>query len=117
MAIKTPSPGAVYNTEGLFSSGSNKTIPISFNCDSRKPLSNECASANADMLWPKLPKGPSITIAGKLNKKSRFGGTPGAIYDVHKKMDFRTGPSFSFGRSKAARFKSDLDKLNLEEMN
>jgi hypothetical protein len=119
MALKTPSPGAIYNTEGLYSSGSDKTIPISFNKDSRRPLSNACASANADILWPKLPSGPAITIAGKLNKKSHFGGggTPGAIYDVHKKVDFRTGPSFSFGRSKASRFGSNRSEgLNLDNI-
>lgn len=109
MAMKTPSPGAIYNTDGLYACGSDKTIPISFNKDTRQAPGNVCASANADMLWPKLPSGPAITIAGKLNKKSHFGGggTPGAIYDVHKKVDFRTGPSFSFGRSRAPRFDSD----------
>lgn len=114
MAEKTPSPGAVYNTDGLFSSGSNKTIPISFGTDVRRPLDGVPASQNADMLWPALPKGKSVSIGKKLNKKSRFGGTPGAIYDVHKKVDFRTGPSYSFGRSKAARFKEDINKLSLD---
>ena len=113
MAMKTPSPGAIYNTEGLFSSGSNKNLPISFPCDVRRPLGNECASKDADMLWPKLPKGPSITIAGKLNRKSKSNDTPGAIYEVHKIVNFKTGPSFSFGKSKASRFKNDLDKLSL----
>lgn len=114
MAVKTPSPGAVYNTEGLYSSGSNKTIPIGFGTDVRRPLDGVPASQNADMLWPTLAKGKSVSIGKKLNKKSRFGGTPGAIYDVHKKVDFKTGPSFSFGRSKASRFKDDMNKLSLD---
>ena len=114
MAEKTPSPGAVYNTDGLFNSGSNKTIPISFGNDIRRPLDGVPAGVNAEMLWPALPKGKSVSIGKKLNKSSRFGGTPGAIYDVHKRVDFRTGPSFSFGRSKAARFKDDINKLSLD---
>jgi hypothetical protein len=114
MAQKTPSPGAVYNTDGLYNSGSNKTIPIAFGTDVRRPLNGMPASQNADMLWPALPKGKSVTIGSKLNKKSRFGGTPGAIYDVHKKVDFKTGPSFSFGKSKASRFKEDMNKLSLD---
>lgn len=114
MAEKTPSPGAVYNTEGLFSSGSNKVIPIGFGTDVRRPLDGVPTSLNADMLWPALPKGKSVTIGAKLNKKSRFAGTPGAIYDVHKVVDFKTGPSFSFGRSKASRFQDDMNKLSLD---
>ena len=116
MAVKTPSPGAVYNTEGLFPTGSDKVIPVGFGSDVRRPLNGVPASQNADMLWPALPKGKAVSIGAKLNKKSRFGGTPGAIYDVHKKVDFKTGPSFSFGRSKAARFKDEINKLSLDNI-
>jgi hypothetical protein len=85
------------------------------------------------MLWPKLPRGPSISIAGRLNRKDPGASGPGPIYDVHvsfpkyteyltssrldltltyplhckflqKKVNFKTGPSFSFGRGRGDRF-------------
>mmetsp|Transcript_6146 Transcript_6146/g.9268 ORF Transcript_6146/g.9268 Transcript_6146/m.9268 type:complete len:234 (-) Transcript_6146:239-940(-) len=107
MNMKTPSPGAVYNTSGVYRNGKDKYIKISFNCDARKPLYNESASANADLLWPKLDRGPSITMGKRLKRRTKGDDTPGAIYEVHKIQGFKTGPSFSFGKSKASRFKDD----------
>lgn len=111
MAVKTPSPGAVYNTSKVFRNGADKNIKISFNCDQRKPLFNAAASSNADMLWPKLPKGTSVTMGKRLKTKSKGEGTPGAIYNV---MNKSSSPSFSFGRSKASRFKNDELDLSLD---
>lgn len=109
MDMKTPSPGAVYNTSELFRSGKDKTIKISFNCDSRPPLYNPSVSANADMLLLKSERGPAISIGKRLKHKSRGSDTPGAIYEVHKIQSFKTGPSFSFGKSKQSRFKDGLN--------
>ena len=114
MDMKTPSPGAVYNTSELFRSGKDKSIKISFNCDTRPPLYNPSVSANADMLLLKPERGPAISIGKRLKHKSRGADTPGAIYDVHKIQSFKTGPSFSFGRSKQSRFKSDDAALSLD---
>ena len=79
-----------------------KTQKISFNKDKRKPLYST-NGADADMLWPKLPKGRSITIAKKLTRKEKGSDTPGA-YNI--KQDFRTGPSISFGKGRGDRFAS-----------
>lgn len=114
MDMKTPSPGAIYNTSEIFKNGKDRNIKISFNTDNRKPLNSVPASANADMLWPKLPTGPAISIGKRLKHKGLGHDTPGAIYDVQKVMDFRTGPSFSFGKSKASRFKSSMEDLSLD---
>jgi hypothetical protein len=114
MDMKTPSPGAVYNTSELFRSGKDKAIKISFNCDRRPPLYNPSISANADLLLLKPDRGPSVTIGQRLKPKSRGADTPGAIYEVHKIQSFKTGPSFSFGRSKQSRFKEDGFSLSLD---
>jgi hypothetical protein len=113
MDMKTPSPGAIYNTTELFKNGKDRNIKISFNRDNRMPLNGQPAGVNADMLWPKLPKGTSVTIGKRLKYKSMGADTPGAIYDVHKVVGFKTGPSFSFGKSKASRFKNTLEDLTL----
>lgn len=112
--MKTPSPGAVYNTGELFRNGKDKDIKISFNCDTRRPLHNPSISANADLLLLPPDRGTAVTIGKRLNYKSKGSGTPGAIYEVHKIQNFRTGPSFSFGRSKQSRFKDDGVNLSLD---
>ena len=105
MAVKTPSPGAVYNIERQYWNGPDKQKAISFNCDNRKPL-YEGTPTDADMLWPQLSKGPSITIAKRIKHKEPGADGPGAIYEVHNKVNFKTGPSFSFGRGRGDRFAS-----------
>ena len=110
MAMKTPSPGAVYDTTKVFKNGPDKNIKISFNCDQRKPLFNPSASSNADMLWPKLPSGRSCSMGKRLKTRSKGDRTPGAIYNVLNKS---SAPSFSFGKSKASRFKDDAVDLSL----
>lgn len=111
MAMKTPSPGAVYDTTKIFKNGPDKNIKISFNCDQRRPLFNPAASANADMLWPTLPKGTAVTMGKRLKTKSKGDGTPGAIYEVVNKS---SAPAFSFGKSRASRFGSDGIDLSLD---
>jgi hypothetical protein len=107
MAVKTPSPGAVYNIEKKYYLGPEKSMGIGFANASRVPLYGQSASANADMFIPKPETGSAITIAGK-PKPAKFlqTPTPGAIYDVHKRVDFRTGPSYSFGKGKGDRFRA-----------
>jgi len=105
MALKTPSPGAVYNIEKQFYLGPEKRDGIGFPNSTRNDLFGGSTTANADMFIPKPETGPAITIAARPKQsKYRRHGTPGAIYDVHKRVDFRTGPSFSFGRGKGNRF-------------
>jgi hypothetical protein len=100
MAMKTPSPGAVYNVDRQYWNGPEKQLGISFNCDNRKPLNGESASSNADMMWPKLKTGPMLTMGARFKTKNAAESGPGAIYDVHKIVSFKTGPSYSFGNTK-----------------
>ena len=102
MAVKTPSPGAVYNIEKVYWNGPDKGKQISFNCDQRKSL-HEGGNTDADMLWPSLSKGTSITIAKRIKYKNHAEGTPGCIYNIQEK---RSGPSFSFGKGRGNRFSS-----------
>lgn len=84
MALKTPSPGAVYNIDKQFYLGPEKHDGIGFPNSTRNDLFGRSTTANADMFIPKPETGPAITIAARpkqSNYKSR--GTPGAIYDVH----------------------------------
>lgn len=105
MAMKTPSPGAVYNIEHLYKDGPQKPNGIGFVNASRDPLYGSSNGANADLFFPKPSTGPEITIAARFKPKQLGQPVPGAIYEVHKKLDFRTGPAFSFGRGKSSRFK------------
>ena len=114
MNMKTPSPGAVYNTGEIYRDGKDKRIKISFNCDKRRPLYNESASQNADLLWPKLDRGPAISMGKRLKYRTKGDCTPGAVYEVHNIQNFKTGPSFSFGRSKSSRFQGDGMNLSLD---
>lgn len=84
MALKTPSPGAVYNIEKKYYMGPEKGDGIGFANSTRMSLYGNSETANADMFIPKPETGPAITIAGR-PKPTRFlnVGTPGAIYDVH----------------------------------
>ena len=102
MAVKTPSPGPVYNIGKCYWNGPDKGKQISFNCDERKPL-YAGGNTDADMLWPALSKGTSITIAKRIKYKNHAEGTPGCIYNVEEK---KTGPSFSFGKGRGNRFSS-----------
>jgi len=105
MAVKTPSPGAVYNIDKQFWNGREKGMGIGFPNSTRQNLYGSSLGANADMFIPKYETGNAITIASRFKQKRPQEGTPGAIYDVHKKMNFQTGPSFSFGKGKGNRFK------------
>mmetsp|Transcript_25692 Transcript_25692/g.51489 ORF Transcript_25692/g.51489 Transcript_25692/m.51489 type:complete len:235 (+) Transcript_25692:41-745(+) len=104
MAMKTPSPGAVYNIESQFWNGPDKHNGIGFSNSTRQSLYGTSLGANADMFFPKPESGPAITIAKRLKTKSLGSSSPGAVYDVHKKVDFRTGPAFSFGKGRGSRF-------------
>ena len=83
MALKTPSPGAVYNITKQYYNGYDTFKGISFSQDKRKPLGVASTSADADMLLPKLPPSRSITIAKRITQKFHNSGVPGPIYDVH----------------------------------
>ncbi len=99
MAVKTPSPGPVYTIEGCFFNGVDRGKKISFNCDKRKPL-HEGTPTDADMLWPQLSKGPSVTIAKRIPQKVKGSDTPGP-YQLRPQA---TGPQFSFGKGRGDRF-------------
>jgi len=102
MAMKTPSPGAVYNIENCYSNGPKNKTGISFNCDSRQSLGP--VGSDADMLWPKLSKSTSITIAKKIKRKEKGADNPGPIYNI--RQNWKTGPSFSFSKGRGDRFSS-----------
>lgn len=106
MAMKTPSPGAVYNIEKKYYTGPEKSMGIGFANASRQSLFTASTAANADLFIPRAETGPAITIAGRHKSKFVTERSPGPIYEVHKKVDFRTGPAYSFGRGKGDRFKA-----------
>jgi hypothetical protein len=83
MAMKTPSPGAVYNIEKKYYMGPDKFGGIGFPNASRQPLFTSSTAANADMFIPKPETGPAITIAGRHKPKFVTESSPGPIYDVH----------------------------------
>mmetsp|Transcript_45983 Transcript_45983/g.143881 ORF Transcript_45983/g.143881 Transcript_45983/m.143881 type:complete len:265 (-) Transcript_45983:199-993(-) len=108
MNLNTPSPGPAYNIEKVYRYGKESRIPIGFNRDERKPLADNLSSTTEAQYFPQLPKKPATDFSrgsGRTKKKIGFGDkrSPGPIYNVAK-YDFRTGPSFSFGGSKAPRF-------------
>jgi len=111
MAMKTPSPGAVYNIEHQFYNGPEKANGIGFGTGARGELHGSALGSNADMYVAKGETGPAVTIAKKLQTKELGADTPGAIYDVHEKKNFQTGPSFSFGHGKDAILTSYLPLL------
>lgn len=105
MAVKTPSPGAVYKLGKCYWNGPDRSQPIGFPCSTRKPLYEGSSCADADMFMPKSDTGNGITMAGRPKAKKLEQPTPGAVYDVHKYVNFKTGPAFSFGKGKGSRFK------------
>jgi len=102
--LKTPSPGPVYDISKQYWNGPEKALKIGFNCDSRPALYQRSLTANADMVCPKLPKGKSITMAARLKSSKKEAAGSGVMYNVHEKVDFRTGPSYSFGKGRGQRF-------------
>ena len=83
MAVKTPSPGPVYNIENCFWNGPIKNQGIGFANSVRQPLYGSTDTANADMFMPKVESGTSITIAKKFKGvKNSSAATPGPIYNV-----------------------------------
>lgn len=83
MAMKTPSPGAVYNVESVYWNGPDKHNGIGFSNSTRQPLYGSALGANADTYIPRPELGPAITIAKRMKPKQLGVSTPGAIYDVH----------------------------------
>lgn len=84
MAVKTPSPGAVYNIEKKYYNGPEKPKAVGFANASRNQLFGDSTSANADMFIPRADYGPAITIATRPKPKMLNTSTsPGAVYDVH----------------------------------
>lgn len=104
LGLNTPSPGAVYNVDGVYKTGKDSRLGTSFNCDYRKPLIEDCATRNAEMYCLQAPRRSGITFGSRHALSSPAPRSPGAIYNNHEIVDFRTGPSFSFGHSKTNRF-------------
>lgn len=87
MALKTPSPGAVYNIEKQYWNGPVKNEGIGFVNATRQNLYGSSLGANADMYLPKSDTGRSITIAKRFKIKKGSDSTPGPIYDVHVSLN------------------------------
>lgn len=102
--LNTLSPGAVYNVEGVFKTGKDARVPISFNRDLRKPIFDPSAAINAEMYYPQLAAGKSVSFGFRHDPGKTAPRSPGAIYNVHETCDFRTGPAHTFGSSKTTRF-------------
>jgi len=109
--LKTPSPGPAYHYDGVYRYGKDKKLAPGFNKDDRPPLNADLIRSNCQASYmPRLPSGGPRVVFGKDEGfRERGGGgdaarrSPGPIYDTSR-HDFRTGPSFSFGASKAKRF-------------
>lgn len=104
MAMKTPSPGPVYNIENCFYLGPEKRLGIGFGNAQRKPLYEGCG-ADADLYIPKPDYGHAVSIGRRIKHKLPGADGPGPIYEVHKKINFQTGPAYTFGRGRGSRFK------------
>lgn len=104
MAVKTPSPGAVYDLGQAYYRGPEKKKGLGFANSTRGELYGKSTSTDADLYMPKTDYGYGITMAGRPKQKTLNHSTPGAVYDVHKVVNFQTGPSFSFGKGKGNRF-------------
>ncbi|RYH32029.1 hypothetical protein EON65_01355 [archaeon] len=83
MAMKTPSPGAVYNIEKKYWNGPDTQGGIGFPQSTRTDLFGRSAGADADLFYPKDNRGVAVTIAGRHKYKPLGSDTPGAVYDVH----------------------------------
>ena len=83
MAMKTPSPGAVYNIQNQFWNGPEKHNGVGFANGTRQPLYGSSLGANADMFFAQPESGPAISIAKRLKVKQLGSASPGAVYDVH----------------------------------
>lgn len=116
---ETYSPGPAYHVDGIYKNGRDKQLGIGFNKDQRKPDRLDATDA---VYYPQLPKGNApkigvrlkgtLDVAGKCSPGPvRVLSTPtnalAQIYETQK-YDFRTGPAFSFGSSKASRFQGSL---------
>ena len=117
---KTPSPGSIYNLEGLFRNGRDKTIPISFPTDVRKPVINETSGASVDLLFPEIrSSSPKQSIGKRINRKDAFKAKVNALaytYEVEKYRNFKTGPSFTFGKSRVPRFKDEEVEFDINRI-
>lgn len=83
MAMKTPSPGAVYNIEKKYWNGPENSPAVGFPQSSRQDLFARSAGADADLFYPKGETKHAITIAGKRPLKNVGSCSPGPVYDVH----------------------------------
>ncbi|KAJ8600855.1 hypothetical protein CTAYLR_008517 [Chrysophaeum taylorii] len=105
---ETSSPGPAYNIGGIWKDGRDRTIGYGFNKDNRRPLLIHATDA---LYYPQMPKGNAPKIGLKLKSGGPCEGagkrSPGPIYDTQK-YDFRTGPAYSFGASKAGRFQHSM---------
>jgi len=99
MGMKTIGPGPAYDISGVYRNGPESgKLKIGFNKDKRKPLHS---GSGVDALYVlKFPKSVGVKISPLKTGKSFSikSSTPGPIYDVGKNYNFKTGPSFSFGK-------------------
>jgi hypothetical protein len=104
MGTKTIGPGPAYDITGIYRNGPSGKKPVSFGKDKRKPLHS---GSGVDAIYVlKFPKSPGVKISPlrKAQSYSIKSTTPGPIYDVDRTFNFKTGPTYSFGASKAPRF-------------
>eukprot|EP01041_Mallomonas_annulata_P000365 gene365-667_t len=110
------SPGPIYKLDGVFWNGPDKGQSTTFPKDQRRPVRNESEGASVDYYNPKLRSGPSITIAQKLPRRDKDKERLQAVsftYEVDKHLNFKTGPSYSFGKSRVRRFGTPEDDREL----
>lgn len=106
MAMKTPSPGAIYQIENQYWNGPNKSLGIGFNTDPRFPETKGQDSNTAGYV-PKYKTGKAITIGQRVKMIMPGSDTPGPIYNAHE-IKLHKPPAYSFGKNKGNRFKQAM---------
>ena len=115
MALKTCTPGPIYNIEKVYKRGKEESLGVSFGRSKRKNLH---ASSAADALYaPKLDR-PDFAVSfgagDRFHYEPKFSltmSTPGPIYNVNDpkcidNIKIRP-PSIVWGKGRGSRFKTD----------
>mmetsp|Transcript_33680 Transcript_33680/g.34305 ORF Transcript_33680/g.34305 Transcript_33680/m.34305 type:complete len:133 (+) Transcript_33680:162-560(+) len=116
-SARPQSPGSIYHLEGIFREGIDKKYPIRFSRTNRSPVTFYTEGLHVEYRTPPLPACRPISIGSRIERRNKDKETTQAvsyIYEVEKINTFKTGPSFSFSKSKAPRFYSKDDKRDIQ---
>lgn len=114
---KPSSPGPIYDVNGIYRGGINKTLSIEFPKGPRSDITIVSDATQVDFRASKLRPGTSHSIGERIcvrNKDKEVVQSVSYVYEFEKYRNFQTGPSFSFARSKTQRFRHKDDKHDLQ---